>query len=435
MKKAMLFCFAALLLSGRAMAQNYPLYSNYFINPFVYNPAYAASEYTQVFVHHRQQWLGVEGAPVVSALTATSMLNNTRVGLGASVSSFTRGLLSTNDVSVTYAYGFSTGKKGNLYFGLSGGAISNTIDIGRSADPDDPVFARYAGNNLQATGRAGLLYQSGSGISFGVALPQLFSPSFVDETFTAFPFSPLENVIGSIGYRKKLEGKMVTKRVRGMKTRMKATDVYAPLEMYILYRYSAISTGQFEITGRINVSPNAWIGASYRQAYGATAHAGFNVKKLSLGYSYELGAQPIEGFSTGTHEAFLSLRLGTKKKSKYETPVLRSTFSGVKAPEHHARFDHLADDPEHHIEAAKESVKKRYYVVVRAFADFASADAYKKKLINDKYNADIFYHAKDKRFYVHIYSTLKSSEAYSEVRNLKNYTKIKDAKVLVVEEK
>jgi hypothetical protein len=54
-------------------------------------------------------------------------------------------------------------------------------------------------------------------------------------------------------------------------------------------------------------------------------------------------------------------------------------------------------------------------------------------LIGEKYNAEIFYYAKDKKYHVYIYSSAKSSEAYEEVRNLKNFTKIKDARVLVVE--
>lgn len=422
------------IISVQSVAQNQSVFNAYYLNPFLYNPATAATEYTQVFAHHRQQWVGISEAPVISAFSINSLIANTRVGVGAKVSTYQRGLLNTSDLSVSYAYGIPVGKKAHLHFGISGGAITNAIDAANATDPDDPVFARYQPNNIQATASVGLHYQRTSGLNVGVVLPHLFAPSFLEGSFSQFTPSPFDNMIASIGYRKRLDGKMVTKKVKGMKTRVKGTDIYAPLEMYLLYRYAAFGNSQLEAMGKLNLNTNVWIGASYRLAYGVVGHTGFNIKKFSVGYSFELGTQPEAGFSTGTHEIFMSLRVGEKKKVKSVAPVLRSALTTAKTPQHQARFQSLADDPEHHLDDTKETVKRTYYVVVRTFADFAAADVYKRKMLNDKYNAEIFYYPKDKRFHVHIFSTLKSAEAYQEVRNLKNYTKIKDARVLVVVE-
>ena len=78
--------------------------------------------------------------------------------------------------------------------------------------------------------------------------------------------------------------------------------------------------------------------------------------------------------------------------------------------------------------------KKKYYVVLEEFADFNTADAYKKKILEQKYNADIFYYEKEKKFYVYVFHTTKAREATKETQNLKNYTKLKEARVLTVEE-
>ncbi len=99
-------------------------------------------------------------------------------------------------------------------------------------------------------------------------------------------------------------------------------------------------------------------------------------------------------------------------------------------PHHTARFQETIEDPDNI--TRDESAKKKYYVVVRAFADFAQADAYKKKLIGEKFNADIFYYEKEKKYYVHLLETVKQSEANEEVKNLNNYTKLKEARVLIV---
>ena len=110
-------------------AQNFPVYNSYYINPFLYNPAEAATEYAYVFVNHRQQWMNIEGAPVLTTVNFNTMLDNTRSGIGVKMSSFKRGLLNTSDVTLTYAYGIGLSQKSRLYFALSGGAITNNINL------------------------------------------------------------------------------------------------------------------------------------------------------------------------------------------------------------------------------------------------------------------------------------------------------------------
>jgi type IX secretion system PorP/SprF family membrane protein len=422
------------VLGFRVQSQNLPVYNSFYANPFLYNPASVATEDTYVFLHHRQQWLGVEGSPVLSSVSINSLIDRSRTGLGFKASSYKRGLLNTTDFTFAYAHGVPITKKSHLFLGLSGGAITNAVDIANASDPNDPALLSYQANNLQPAASAGFLFRAESGINIGITLPQLFGPTFIDSSFTSINVTPVDNIIASFGYRKVIKDKLVNKKIRSMKTRAKM-DAVAPLELYILYKYSAYGTSQFEGLAKLNLNRQLWVGASYRQSYGFTANAGFNINRLSIGYSFELGSQPEQGFSQGTHEVFLSLRIGDKKTFKMPSPLLRSALKAPVGPQHHARFQSDVDDPNRELLAAKSEPKKQFYVVTRSFIDFAAADKYKKSLLADKFNAEVYYYPKDKRYYVYTFSTTKSSEAYEEVRNLKNYTKIKDAKVLVVEEK
>ncbi len=379
--------------------------------------------------------MGIEGAPVNSSFTANSLIDNTRAGLGFKISTYKRGLLNTTDLSFAYAYGIPTSTKSKLFFGLSMGAVTNAVDVDKATDPSDPVFSTYEANNLQPSASAGLLYQTSAGLSLGFVLPQLFTPTYLDASFTAVQPAPFDNMIASISYKRKLEGRELTKKLRGLKSGSKTMDVYAPLELYLLYRYSAYQTNQFEAMAKFNLSPAFWLGASYRQAYGVVGHTGFNFKKVSCGYSFELGSQPEANFSKGSHEFFISMQFGDKKKFKKESPQFRSMLTAPQGPQHHARFQHETGNPETVLKENQEEAKKRYYVVIRAFADFSAADEYKKKLIAEKYNAQVYYYPKNKKYHVHVFSSLKSSEAYEEARNLKLYTKLKLATVLVAEEK
>ncbi len=438
LKKRMHFIFYVLailetLSCTLAIAQNYPVYNSYYINPYLYNPAEAASEYAYVFVNHRQQWMNVDGAPVLTTVNVNTMFDNSRSAMGLKMSSFKRGLLNTSDVMLTYGYGIGLSEKSRLYFAMSGGAITNNIDL-EQADPADPAVTDYLANNIQPAANFGLLLKSESGFNFGIALPQLFTPKFNSaSSFEHTAVSPMDNVIVSAYYRKKLAGKMTNRRRKGVSQKVKTDESYAPIEVYVLYKYAKAGNSQAEAMVKLNLSQNFWLGAGYRQSYGMTGSLGLMFGKFLMSYSYEPGNQPEPAFSLGTHEIQLGLKLGTLKTFRKKSPVLLSRLRQV-TPEHSARFKSEIPPLNRGIQLTTVTTTK-YYVVVKVFTDFTSADNYKKELRADKFNANVFYYEKDRKYYVHILETEKASEAHQEVRNLKTYTKLKTAKVLIIEPK
>ncbi len=422
--------FTQCFIYSTAPAQNYAVYNSYYINPYLYNPAEVATEYTYIFINHRQQWMKVEGAPMVTTISLNTMLNESRAGIGGKASSYKRGLLNTTDITLTYAYGVPLSEKSSMFFGLSGGVISNSIDVSE-IEPADPAIANYLANNLQPAANFGFVIRSATGLNFGAAIPQLFPAKFNSESaFQNTSPSPIDNVIVTASFRRKVEGKIVTRRVKGVRRKIRTDDSYAPLEFYALYKYSKFGNNQFEVMSKLNLSENFWLGAAYRQSYGFSGSLGFALNRFLLSYSYEPGNQPQPAFSMGSHEIQIGLRLGEAKKYKRAAPMLRSTIKTAAEQQHSLRFQHKDEDPE--ALRQQEQVKKKYYVVIRAFGDFTAADNYKKKLIDQKYNANVFYHEADKKFYVHVFETIKASEAHEEVRNLKNYTKLREARVLTV---
>ena len=415
------------------IAQNFPVYNSYYINPFLYNPAEAATEFSYVFVNHRQQWMNIEGAPVFTTVNFNTMLDNTRSGIGVKMSTFKRGLLNTSDVTVTYAYGVGLSEKSRLYFALSGGAITNNINV-EEADLSDPAVTGYLADNIQPAGNFGMMLKSESGFNFGVALPQLFSPRFNSATsFEHTIPSPLDNVIVTAYYRKKLSGKMVNRRRKGVNQKVRTDESYAPLEFYLMYKYAKAGNSQAEATLKLNLSQNFWVAGGYRQYYGMSGSLGLAISKFLLGYSYEPGSQPEPAFSQGTHEIQLGLRLGQRKSHRKKSPVLLSR-SRHQAEQRSSRFKQEIPPLNNTVQLTTVA-KTKYYVVVKVFTDFKAADNYKKELRGEKYNANVFYYEKDRKYYVHVLETEKSSEAHQEVRNLKTYTKLNSARVLTIEAK
>src|ERR1035437_3930129 len=68
---------------GKVFAQQLPLSSQYYTNPFVMNPAYAGiSENLNIFLTHRSQWTGLAGAPETSYLTIEGPIPTKNSSLG-----------------------------------------------------------------------------------------------------------------------------------------------------------------------------------------------------------------------------------------------------------------------------------------------------------------------------------------------------------------
>ena len=424
---------AQILNCNPGIAQNFPVYNSYYINPYLYNPAEAATDFTYVFVNHRQQWMNIEGAPVLTTVNFNTMFDNSHSAIGVKMSSYKRGLLNTSDLTLTYAYGIGLSEKTRLFFALSGGAITNSINVDET-DLSDPAVANYLADNIQPAANFGFMLKSTSGFNFGVALPQLFSPKFNSTTsFEHTSVSPMDNVIVSAYYRKKVSGKMVNRRRKGVNQKVKTDESYAPLEVYVLYKYAKAGNSQAEAMVKLNLSQNFWIGAGYRQSYGLSGSLGLAFSKFLLSYSYEPGNQPEPAFSQGTHEIQLGLKLGTLKSFRKKSPVLLSRLR-QQAAEHSSRFKQ--EVPPLNSGIQRSTVEKtKHYVVVKVFTDFTAADKYKRELRDEKFNANVFYYEKDRRYYVHILETEKSGDAHQEVRNLKTYTKLRTARVLTIEPK
>src|SRR5271169_737722 len=82
MRKALLV-LPFLAFSFLSWSQQDPLYSQYFNNPMLINPAFAGSaERLYAGVAYRSQWTGVPGGPVTFSFNSHLALANNKVGVG-----------------------------------------------------------------------------------------------------------------------------------------------------------------------------------------------------------------------------------------------------------------------------------------------------------------------------------------------------------------
>ncbi|GAB3327936.1 hypothetical protein GCM10027429_02200 [Marivirga atlantica] len=413
-----------------SQAQEIPVYNHFYTTPYLLNPAEAgAYPFMNASINHRQQWRGVEGAPVVTTITFESPFDYKNWALGVNLRNFNRGLLSTTDFLATYAYTVYFRSSASLRFGLSAGLTANSIDVRQINDPSDPALANFLDNNIQPISNFGMKFESPIGLNFGVSLPQLFEPSYVNtKNFEAYDFSPFDEVTVMAYFKKRIDSKIVTKRSGRYKRRVKIEDTFSPLQIYALYQYSALVDERIELLTTLNLNENFWLGASYRLNYGASGMFGFNIKNVAFSYAYEPSSKLVQGFANGAHEVQLKLRIGEKKKLEQNKPKLR-TLS--RSETHNPRFSsedvQLGGDEE-------QTAKRKYYVVVKEYKDFNSADKLVKQLKKDQdISSDIFYNKNNGVYYVYIYETYSKRDAYKDKKAAEELTKFKNIKVIIVD--
>ncbi len=171
-------------------AQQIPVFSQYIYNPSVFNPSYAGQGgKKQIFLAHRQQWMGFEDAPNSTLLSGHMGLGSDQTfGLGGVIirdNAFVNQRISVNlfpSVHLEPATGHQ------ISFGINLGVVNHSLDFSRlqnsgilSTQVDPLLVGGESTNELHFDTGLGLNYQYEEGnnqIRLGAALSQLSLSSF-----------------------------------------------------------------------------------------------------------------------------------------------------------------------------------------------------------------------------------------------------------------
>lgn len=279
--------------------------NHFFLNPYVYNPAYAGNDgRANVSLNHRQQWRGIEGAPVTSMVTFDMPLHN-QLNFGLKIINDSKSILRSTTAFLTLGYTNKFNKDGlhNISFGLSAGALKQSIKTDESIDFNDPQIIGLFNNKTHFLSEFGVHYKNYN-LNVGISLPVLLNPGYSSGDIG---FSPLNEILFLGSYGLHLSGKDLI------------------FEPHLLYRIRQNLPAQYEASGILHLYKVVWIGGAYRQNYGASALAGLNVgQNVKIGYAYEFAVAQSNTFAGGSHEFQLLLGLGDRdKKARPKNPRFR----------------------------------------------------------------------------------------------------------------
>ncbi len=306
MKKPLLLIFFLTLLCLQAMAQQRPQYSQYMLNNFLLNPAITGIEdYADVRVSHRRQWVGLDGAPVTSYVTAHTPLNKgasgnkyhralAHHGIGASFHTDKTGPLRRSGASLSYAYHLPLTTKLNVSAGAAAGLIRNSVNSNELefTNPNDPLVGGGDINNSVFDLNLGLwLYAKN--FSVGLAGAQLLE--------NVGSFQPAESKEASLDLQRHyfLTGSY----------RFEATPQLDVIPSVML-KLADPSPLSIDASVRVLYDERFWVGASYRHKDALVGMFGVYVSPLlDISYSYDATTSNLNRVSTGTHEVVVGFKL------------------------------------------------------------------------------------------------------------------------------
>ena len=286
--------------AGMASAQQLPLYSLGFFAPQINNPARSGSkDGGSLTTAHRQQWMGVEGAPETSMLAFNSALNKEKVGFGLYAYNDVTDIVHRSAVYGNYAYHVQLADNTSLSFGLGLGYVSNSLDMAsiRVKNADDPyLIPANSGGSLDLN--LGVHLQA-SGFGLGFSAPQLLAPA----------------ISYSKNYNEPVEYQLIrhyTAQAQYDVTWQKGKMVLTPL---VALRSAGLGIPMQVDAGTLfNHKDFGYVGAMYRSNYAVTAQAGVHLTPLiSVGYGSDFSTNTYATSLGTTHEFMLTYRLGNNR--------------------------------------------------------------------------------------------------------------------------
>jgi type IX secretion system PorP/SprF family membrane protein len=275
-----------------SLAQQYPVFTQYYFNELVINPAYAGAHVQLSMTStYRHQWVNFPGAPKTISLSGHTALYNGKMGVGLLINHDEIGSYGNQNVYGYYSYKINF-RDATLSMGLQAGFNFLGVDFSQLdlLDPDDPSFVPL--NEFKPNFGAGLYYNR-KNFFVGFSVPFILNSDLTSDAETLatsikearyyflrggtiFPINPKETV--------KLNPSILVRAQEGQ-----------PLSMDLnlgIVIHDVLSTG-----------------VSWRSGDALINFIDLKLsEKFHFAYSYDWTSSDIRRFSNGSHEFMINYR-------------------------------------------------------------------------------------------------------------------------------
>ena len=281
--------FAFITLS---FAQQDPTYSQHMFNQMAFNPGYAGSNDMVCFsLLTRQQWVGFEGSPSTTMLTANMPFNVFGISSGAGLTLMSDQVGFENNLSVALSYAYrqdiGTGKLGiGINLGMFNKSLKPKWDI-----PDSE-------NHTPASGDPLIPENDESVVSFDLGFGLYYK---TDDLYVGLSTTHLN------------EAKLKYASTDGTPYLKRQYYLIAGYDLPLgnplfevtpsIFFYSDGKSSQISINTIVLYNKKFWGGVSYRAGDAISGLIGIELfSGIRIGYAYDFTTSDIRNTSSGTHE-------------------------------------------------------------------------------------------------------------------------------------
>ncbi len=298
--KKLLFISIIGLFASSAYGQQDPMYTQFFSNKIVVNPAYAGTrDAISLIGLYRNQWTGFDGAPKTTTLSVHAPIRQINSGVGLSLIYDQIGIQRNYELKAAYAYHLNIGI-GTLSFALDGQIKkqdmlwnqSNPLETGDNEIP-------FGQNTLNLPNFGFGLYLFKENYYVGLSVPKL-----------------LEN---ETNYQAIGAGQSFQRRhFFGMAGIVIPVSKVVEFKPAVLAKYEFASPFELDFNLMAIFNKQFWIGGTYRTNDSFDVIAQYHAKtNLRIGYAYDFTLTKLSRVNNGSHEIMIGYDFNQKKKGVY----------------------------------------------------------------------------------------------------------------------
>lgn len=290
----LLLCASLGFVQG-VLAQQTPLFSQYFHNPFIYNPAWAGlDKFASANFSYRNQWESIPSAPVTNQFTLDLPFYQYKAGMGLNAYYEKIGLVTTTKIQVSGAYHiFQLYENASVFsFGLTAGYVNSRMDLTNAyvLNPGDPRIVNNTGDYQGVEFSFGVNYKYKDKFQLAVVVPQFVSSGIR-------PIDGAEN-----------NTNLISHYLISAKCTLKTFDELHRIEPMLMIRKAPRSPLQFDIGAQYTYNNTLWGNIAYRSDYTAVVAAGVNVKRFRIGYARDFSLGALSGVAGSSNEIMLGYK-------------------------------------------------------------------------------------------------------------------------------
>ena len=294
LNKKFTYYFVLLMLMATGLsAQQFPLSSQYLINPYSLTPTMAGlTGYPEVFLGFRKDMPGINGSPRTFRANGFANVYQNKMWVGGEIFTDKTDILSLFKAQLSYTYKLQVEDEQFLFFGVWTSFYQNSVNIANTVgiDPNDPLINNASKLNASALNAGFGINYNRRDLNIGIAFPTLFANK------TEYALNP--------GFNMRVEKEML----------IYASYLFelAPmwkLQAYGVYRKITNEPFNLEISAMAIYMNRFWGGLLYRNSKALSVNVGGLIYRgLTLNYSYDIGLGGINSKSGGAHEISIGWR-------------------------------------------------------------------------------------------------------------------------------